>query len=78
MLLLVSERPLLRDLPARTLLRAGIFTYRASYENAGFLYREKDVGGAVLDGKCTETTQVHVLLVLCQTQTNLFHKSLDG
>lgn len=50
MLLLVSERPELRDLPARALLRAGIFSYCASNETAWFLYREKSIGGVLLNG----------------------------
>ena len=33
------------------------------------------LGGAVLNGECSESTQIDILLVLCQTDADFFHES---
>lgn len=50
MILLVSDRQTVRDLPVSHFLPAGIFTYSCPTETARFFAREKKISGAILDG----------------------------
>ncbi len=50
MILLISDRPHLSREMAHSLLEGGIYLFCASFENAVFMARTKDIGGVILDG----------------------------